>query len=130
MASAGSDWRTNPMTQIKWGLQYIKDRPDYGSPAAAYSKWLARSPHWYDDGGYLPQGLSLVANGTGKPEPVFTSSQWDTLRANVGGTSTPPNIIVESHTYLDGREVSGIIDQRIDVRDAETGRALNVGRWV
>jgi hypothetical protein len=31
MASAGSDWRTNAATQIKWGLGYIKSR--YGSPA-------------------------------------------------------------------------------------------------
>ena len=34
MASAGSDWQTNPATQIKWGLGYIKDR--YGSPCAAW----------------------------------------------------------------------------------------------
>lgn len=33
MASAGSDWRTNPTTQIKWGLKYIKDR--YGDPVKA-----------------------------------------------------------------------------------------------
>lgn len=35
MASAGSDWKTNPDTQIKWGLGYIKDR--YGSPSAAWA---------------------------------------------------------------------------------------------
>ncbi len=35
MASAGSDWQTNPATQIKWGLGYIKDR--YGSPCGAQS---------------------------------------------------------------------------------------------
>ena len=35
MATAGSDWRTNPETQIKWGLGYIKGR--YGSPCAALS---------------------------------------------------------------------------------------------
>ncbi|NWF30556.1 M23 family metallopeptidase [Streptomyces sp. PKU-EA00015] len=129
-ASAGSDWRTNAMMQIKWGLSYIKGRPDYGSPSRAYAKWLSRSPHWYDDGGFLQPGLSLVANGTGKPEPVFTAQQWDTLRANVGRGSERPIITVESHTYLDGREVSGIIDQRIDIRDAETGAALDNGRWV
>ena len=33
MATAGSDWQTNPATQIKWGLGYIRDR--YGSPCAA-----------------------------------------------------------------------------------------------
>ena len=45
MASAGSDWLTNPTTQIRWGLDYI-DRA-YGSPCSAWSAWQARSPHWY-----------------------------------------------------------------------------------
>lgn len=33
MATAGADWRTNPMTQVAWMLDYVKGR--YGSPAAA-----------------------------------------------------------------------------------------------
>lgn len=37
MATAGSDWRTNPVTQIQWGLGYIGDR--YGSPCGAWSYW-------------------------------------------------------------------------------------------
>ncbi|MET7756794.1 peptidoglycan DD-metalloendopeptidase family protein [Streptomyces sp. NPDC005389] len=127
MASAGADWRTSPETQIRWGLQYIKDRPDYGTPAAAYAKWLARSPHWYDDGGYLPPGLNLVANGTGKPEPVFTSSQWDTLRANAGrGGST--QLQADVHVYVGDREITDIVRTEIDIRDAETASALIYGR--
>ncbi|WP_395297349.1 transglycosylase SLT domain-containing protein [Kitasatospora hibisci] len=43
MASAGADWRTNPATQIKWGLDYMNSR--YGSPCAAWSFW--QSHHWY-----------------------------------------------------------------------------------
>lgn len=35
MASAGADWRTNPATQIKWGLQYIAGR--YGTPCKAWA---------------------------------------------------------------------------------------------
>jgi hypothetical protein len=42
-ASAGSDWRTNPATQIKWGLNYMDSR--YGSPCEAWSFWQAN--HWY-----------------------------------------------------------------------------------
>ena len=43
MASEGSDWRTNPATQIIWGIKYMKDR--YGSPCAA---WGFKSSHgWY-----------------------------------------------------------------------------------
>jgi hypothetical protein len=33
MALMGSDWRTNPITQIRWGLYYIADA--YGTPCAA-----------------------------------------------------------------------------------------------
>ncbi len=45
MASAGSDWLTNPATQIQWGMGYIKSV--YGSPCATWSTWKSRSPHWY-----------------------------------------------------------------------------------
>ncbi|MFE9447062.1 transglycosylase SLT domain-containing protein [Streptomyces sp. NPDC006739] len=39
MASAGADWRTNPATQIKWGLNYMNQR--YGSPCDAWTYWQA-----------------------------------------------------------------------------------------
>jgi hypothetical protein len=35
----------NAVQQLRWMLGYIK--AVYGSPAAAYSTWLSRSPHWY-----------------------------------------------------------------------------------
>jgi hypothetical protein len=34
MSSAGDDWATNAVTQIRWGLGYIEDR--YGSPCSAW----------------------------------------------------------------------------------------------
>lgn len=40
MASAGADWATNPVTQLRWCDGYAKGR--YGSWAAAYNFWLAR----------------------------------------------------------------------------------------
>jgi hypothetical protein len=43
MSSAGSDWATNPVTQITWGLGYIQDR--YGSPCSAWAHSEARN--WY-----------------------------------------------------------------------------------
>ncbi|WP_418958867.1 transglycosylase SLT domain-containing protein [Streptomyces tritici] len=43
MVSAGADWRTNPATQIKWGLSYMDGR--YGSPCGAWSFWQANN--WY-----------------------------------------------------------------------------------
>ncbi|MFC6008931.1 aggregation-promoting factor C-terminal-like domain-containing protein [Angustibacter luteus] len=43
MGTVASDWRTNPATQIKWGLQYI--RTSYGSPCAAWGH--SQSSGWY-----------------------------------------------------------------------------------
>ncbi|MFJ4845116.1 hypothetical protein [Streptomyces sp. NPDC088733] len=79
----------------------------------------------YDDGGLLMPGLHLIANGTGKPEPVFTSGQWDDIRAAKGGA---PNVTVHTHTYLGTRELTDIVDERIDVYDAELADGWNSGR--
>jgi hypothetical protein len=43
MASAGSDWRTNPATQIRWGLGYIASV--YGSPCSAWHH--SQNTGWY-----------------------------------------------------------------------------------
>ena len=43
MASAGADWRTNPATQIRWGLGYI--RSTYGSPCGAWGH--SQATGWY-----------------------------------------------------------------------------------
>jgi hypothetical protein len=43
MASAGADWRTNPATQIEWGLGYISDV--YGTPCGAWEH--SQSVGWY-----------------------------------------------------------------------------------
>jgi hypothetical protein len=43
MASAGADWQSNPETQIRWGLDYIRAR--YGSPCGAWGHSM--SSGWY-----------------------------------------------------------------------------------
>lgn len=85
MAAAGADWRTNPRTQIAWGLGYIADR--YGSPAKAWQH--SQAVNWYadggpvteakvpvfDSGGTIPTGYSTILNKTGAPEDLFTRKQ-------------------------------------------------------
>jgi len=43
MSVYGSDWETNPATQIKWGLNYIKSR--YSTPCGAWQHFLDTG--WY-----------------------------------------------------------------------------------
>jgi hypothetical protein len=43
MATFGADWQTNVVTQVKWGLSYIKNR--YKTPCGAWSH--SQSSGWY-----------------------------------------------------------------------------------
>ena len=43
MATVADDWRTNPATQITWGLNYIEDR--YGTPCGAWGH--SQNYGWY-----------------------------------------------------------------------------------
>jgi len=43
MASEGSDWETNPKTQIRWGLRYIDSR--HSNPCNAWQHFLKKN--WY-----------------------------------------------------------------------------------
>jgi hypothetical protein len=43
MQSAGADWKTNPATQIKWGLGYIKGR--WKNPCGAWAH--SQASGWY-----------------------------------------------------------------------------------
>ncbi len=41
MSVVGTDWRTNPVTQIRWGIRYITIR--YDTPCKAWSYFKARN---------------------------------------------------------------------------------------
>jgi TP901 family phage tail tape measure protein len=112
MRSEGADYMTNAATQIRWGLKYIKSR--YGSPASAYSKWLARSPHWYDAGG-IAKGIGAMMKNTNKPERVLSPRQTVAFENLVGAISGPQRsapsagltidkLIIENHGVIASRQ--------------------------
>lgn len=88
MASAGKDWKTNPATQIKWGLGYIAGR--YGSPTKAWAH--SQSTGWYADGAWqVPDDQVAVVH---KNEMIMPAKQAQTIRdalikENVGNGSSP-----------------------------------------
>jgi hypothetical protein len=43
MSTVGADWQTNPVTQIKWGLNYISTV--YGTPCSAWAH--SQATNWY-----------------------------------------------------------------------------------
>ncbi|MFC0275319.1 phage tail tape measure protein [Enterococcus devriesei] len=67
LASAGSDWRTNPITQLKWMRNYVNER--YGGANGALAFWQRN--HWYANGGLINKdGLYRAGEGN-KPEMVI-----------------------------------------------------------
>lgn len=65
MASAGSDWRSNPITQLKWMKSYVSSR--YGGIGNAYRYWL--SHHNYANGGIV-NGLTRAILGEDPLHPI------------------------------------------------------------
>lgn len=67
MASAGKDWRTNPITQLKWMHSYVKGR--YGNASNAKHFW--QTHNWYANGGFVTQEqIAHIAEGN-RPEAII-----------------------------------------------------------
>jgi hypothetical protein len=113
MVSAGADWMTNPATQIKWGLNYIAQR--YGDPLAAWAHELQFN--WYDQGGLLPAGPSLVYNGTGHAELVAPRQTFEQVIAGAGSgpTKFEGNLYLSDGTFLGvvRGEANEVMDDRL-----------------
>lgn len=104
MTSIHGPVESTPTGQAKWGLAYIRGR--YGDPLGAKNFWDSHGSYadggvvpssavpdngtmMYDNGGFLPPGLTTVLNLTGKPEPVFTADQFANMgRGGDGGGFT------------------------------------------
>ncbi|MFH9137462.1 hypothetical protein [Streptomyces sp. NPDC017524] len=84
----------------------------------------------YDQGGYLQPGLNLAYNGTGRPEPVFTTQQANALSS---GANTTVSLDGQRLALVldDGRSFNGHIetlaDGRIGASMTQLTQVLNAG---
>lgn len=78
-----------------------------------------RSAGVFDNGGYLPTGVSVVENRSGEPEPVLTGEQWDALAnqaavARIAGEDMDAfaervaRAVVEAASQEAGRQLSSV----------------------
>ncbi|MBT2488792.1 hypothetical protein J7E96_09705 [Streptomyces sp. ISL-96] len=98
--------------------------------AAMFTHRYGFMPGKYDSGGYLQPGLNLAYNGTGRPEPVFTSQQANAL-TSTAATGAPGIAKFEGDLYLSGGEflgrVRGEAEQVVDGRFDMLRRRLEAG---
>ena len=73
--------------QLSWMFQYIKGR--YGTPANAWAHEV--SAGWYDKGGWLPPGLTLALNTTGRHEQVISGRSGGAQTVNIT-VNVPPTV--------------------------------------
>jgi Transglycosylase SLT domain len=106
-ATVGGHKTSDPRLQAIYGGRYIRSR--YHNPAGAWAFWLRH--HSYDAGGWLPPGLSLAYNGTGRSE-----------RVTPGHRSTDTDRALDRLTHAFGR----LADRPIvlKVNDVEIARAV------
>ncbi|WP_381801216.1 hypothetical protein [Streptomyces niveus] len=83
-------------------------------------------PGKYDQGGYLPEGLSTVFNGTGRPEPVFTQQQANALTSKAfdpgaGDLSVKVFVGNEELSHIARTEVWRANGELVQVLDAGGG---------
>ncbi|MFF8013814.1 transglycosylase SLT domain-containing protein [Streptomyces sp. NPDC007929] len=138
-ASLRSRGILDPVANVAASIRYIVAR--YGNitnvqqananmPPAGYAMGGRVEPTWFDDGGMIDPGLHLVANGTGRPEPVFTAQQWADIRGAKSGGATTLSPVIENHVYVGARELTDIVDERMVVHDDALARDMHYGRNV
>ncbi|RPE44168.1 TP901 family phage tail tape measure protein [Streptomyces sp. Ag109_O5-1] len=126
MSSAGSDWRTNADTQIRWGLGYIKSR--YGSPTSAWAHetkvgWYAKgtdgaAPGWAWVG---ERGPELVRFGGGE---TVLNHQQSMAAASSAGIRLPGYVSGTISNAADRvrRDRQKVADAKDDLARAERRR--------
>ncbi|MFF8829131.1 hypothetical protein [Streptomyces sp. NPDC015131] len=80
-----------------------------------FTSWYGFQPDKYDSGGYLQPGLNLAYNGTGRPEPVFTTQQANALVTKAAAPSglQPGDAL---RLVVQGQEFAAYVDGRSDGR--------------
>jgi hypothetical protein len=86
----------DPLANIAAALNYAMHV--YG-PSLMRGGMGLGSGHGYDLGGYAPPGASWFWNGTGRPEPVLTDSQWNAIYSAARGGDGAG---VHYHAHFDG----------------------------
>jgi hypothetical protein len=76
----------DPIGNVAASIRYIIAR--YGNITNVQQANTALPPKGYDSGGLLQPGMNLAYNGTGRPEPVLTSGQWQTITSAAGEPRT------------------------------------------
>ncbi|MEV7032720.1 hypothetical protein AB0N99_21205 [Streptomyces sp. NPDC093272] len=114
--TAGTLGKTN--VESRGGAGVIVGAGARGYNDRLFQNWYGFQPGKYDNGGLLQPGMNLAFNGTGAPEPVFTSSQFDAIHGAAMANQSQQPVVVELHPQ------EGAFGHWVDVRIQDSQQQL------
>jgi hypothetical protein len=109
--TAGTIGRTN--VESRGGDGVVVGPRARGYNDSLFTDWYGFQPGKYDNGGMLQPGFNLAYNGTGRPEPVLTGSQFNALARSRGADLGDLSLNV----YVGGEKIRNIA--RAEVLDSQ-----------
>jgi len=122
-ASLRSRGILNPVANVAAAIRYIVAR--YGNITKVQQANANRPPAGYDSGGYLQPGLNLAYNGTGRPEPVFTTGQANALMSLAARGSSGGLGDLAVTVYVGDQQITDIARAEVRTAQGELIQVLN-----
>jgi SLT domain-containing protein len=100
----------DPMANITAAIKYTLSA--YGSLSSVWGQG-----HGYDEGGWLPPGLTMAYNNTRTPEAVLTGSQWSALmnRTQGGDSGRPITVNVYPRADHSEAEIADMVSRQLSI---------------
>jgi hypothetical protein len=101
-----------------------------GSRARGYNdklfgSWYGFKPGSYDSGGYLQPGMNLAFNGTGRPEPVFTTAQANALSSLAARSASQQLGDLHVKVFIGNEQITDIARTEVHNAQGELIQVLN-----
>jgi len=90
-----------------------------------FDSWYGFKPSSYDSGGYLQPGMNLAYNGTGRPEPVYTTAQANALTSLATRSAQQQLGDLAIAVYVGNEQITDIARAEVRTAQGELIQALN-----
>jgi phage-related protein len=121
--TAGTIAKTN--VESRGGAGVVVGSRARGYNDRLFGSWYGFKPGTYDAGGYIPPGLNLVHNGTGRPEPVFTTAQANALTSMANRSASQQLGDLSLNVWVGNEGIASIARAEVHNAQGELIQVLN-----
>lgn len=123
--TAGTLGKTN--VESRGGDGVVVGSRARGYNDSLFTSWYGFKPGSYDSGGYLQPGMNLAFNGTGRPEPVFTTAQANALTSLAARSAQQQLGDLSVSVFVGNEQITDIARTEVRTAQGELIQVLNAG---